>query len=626
MRIFKKFDDTDGGSPYAQTATHSCDRVPRPLEASRGTAVAICTARSLDLSSRSAGRLILLVAGMTGTLATTATHAAEPAPADLVLRGGVIVTVDDDRPRAEALAARDGRIVAVGSDPDVKPLIGPTTRVIELGGRLALPGFIEGHGHLLSLGQARLSLDLSRAHTWEEVIELVSQKVKVTAPGEWIIGDGWHQGRWQQPPEPSVEGYPVHAALSRVSPDNPVLLKHATGHMCFANARAMKLAGVNRDIPDPRGGRILRDASGEATGAFRESAQDGVYRAWERAQSARSDLEREAETQSALKLAIAECISKGVTSFHDAGVSFATIDTFKRLADERQLRLRLYVMVRGEGPERLRAGLPKYRMIGYADNHLTVRAIKCMVDGALGSHGAWLFRPYDDLPGSSGLVVEPIESIREAALLAVANECQLCTHAIGDRANREILDLYEAIFRSYPARKDWRWRIEHAQHIHPGDFPRFAELGVIASMQGNHATSDGPFVVARLGEQRARDESYAWRSLLDRKAIVINGTDVPVEDVNPVLSFHSSVTRQMKDGRRFFPEQCMTREEALRSYTRDAAWAAFEDHLKGTLSVGKFADVVVLSRNILSIPESEIPDANVAYTIIGGEVMFERHE
>jgi hypothetical protein len=572
------------------------------------------------------GRHSLLLIVAAGLWSSQSAHAVEPAPADLVLRGGIIVTVDDDRPRAEALAAREGRIVAIGSDADVKPLIGPMTRVIELGGRLAIPGFIEGHGHLLSLGQARLSLDLSPARTWEEVIELVSQKVKGTAPGEWIIGDGWHQGRWREPPEPSVEGYPIHVPLSRVSPDNPVLLKHATGHMCFANARSMRLAGVNGDSPDPRGGKILRDAQGRATGAFRESAQDAVYRAWESAQSARSDLEREAETQTALKLAIAECISKGVTSFQDAGSSLATIDALKRLADEKQLKLRLYVMVRGESHERMRARLPKYRMIGYADNHLTVRAIKCMVDGALGSHGAWLFQPYDDLPGSTGLVVEPIESIRETALLAVANDYQLCTHAIGDRANREILDLYEAIFRSYPAKKDWRWRIEHAQHIHPADFPRFAELGVIASMQGNHATSDGPFVVARLGEQRARDESYAWRSLLDRKAIVINGTDVPVEDVNPILSFYSSVTRQMKDGRRFVPEQCMTREEALRSYTRDAAWAAFEDHLKGTLSAGKLADLVVLSRNILTIPESEIMDAKVAYTIIGGEVMFERRE
>ena len=480
---------------------------------------------------------------------------------------------------------------------------------------------------MLSLGQARLSLDLSRARAWEEVIQLVSQKVKGTAPGEWIIGDGWHQGRWREPPEPSVEGYPIHAPLSRVSPDNPVLLKHATGHMCFANAKAMRLAGVDRNSPDPRGGKILRDAQGEATGAFRESAQDAVYRAWERAQSARSDREREAETQTALRLAIDECISKGVTSFQDAGSSFATIDTFRRLADERQLNLRLYVMVRGENPERLRARLPTCRMIGYADNHLTVRAHQ-MHDRRRG----WARTGR----GSSGrtttcratrvsLLSRSSRFARRRSLPSQTIINSARTPSATGRIARSSISTNRSS-AAIPRKKIGGWRIEHAQHIHPADFPRFAELGVIASMQGNHATSDGPFVVARLGEQRARDESNAWRSLLDHQATVINGTDVPVEDVNPILSFHASVTRQMKDGRRFFPEQCMTRDEALRSYTRDAAWAAFEDDLKGTLSVGKFADVVVLSTNILSIPEAEIPDAKVAYTIIGGEVMFERHE
>jgi predicted amidohydrolase YtcJ len=247
-----------------------------------------------------------------------------------------------------------------------------------------------------------------------------------------------------------------------------------------------------------------------------------------------------------------------------------------------------------------------------------------MVDGALGSHGAWLFEPYDDLPGNKGLVVESLDSIRGTGLLAVEHDFQLCTHAIGDRANREILDLYETIFRSHPQKKDWRWRIEHAQHIHPADFSRFAELGVIASMQGNHVTSDGPFVFARLGEKRGREESYAWRSLLDRKAIIINGTDTPVEDVNPIPSFGASVTRRMADGRLFAPEQCMTRDEALRSYTRDAAYAAFEEETKGTLTTGKLADVVVLSKNILTMPDGSIPEAHVDYTIIGGKIAYER--
>jgi predicted amidohydrolase YtcJ len=545
-------------------------------------------------------------------------------PADLVLRGGTIVTVDAGLPRAQALAARGGRIVAVGSDADMKPLVGPQTRVIDLAGRLAIPGFIEGHGHLASLGEARLSLDLTGARDWNEVVTLVAQKAKQTQRGEWIIGDGWHQGRWSMPPEPAVEGYPLHERLSRSTPDNPVLLKHATGHMCFANSQAMRLAGIDRDTADPAGGKILRDAAGEPTGAFRETAQTAIYRAWEKSRSVRSPEQRQSEMLQGLELAISECLAKGVTSFQDAGSPFATIDLIKRLADENKLKLRLWVMVRGESIERMRDLLPKYRLVGYADNRLTVRAIKCMLDGALGSHGAWLFEPYDDLPGSSGLVVESLDAIRATALLAMQNDFQLCTHAIGDRANREILDLYETIFRSHPDKRDRRWRIEHAQHVHPTDFPRFAELGVIASMQGNHATSDGPFVVARLGESRARDESYAWRSLLDHKAVVINGTDVPVEDVNPILSFHASVTRRMKDGRLFFPEQCMTREEALRSYTRESAFAAFEEKVKGTLTVGKLADVVVLSSDILTIPAADIPQARVDYTIVGGEVVYER--
>jgi predicted amidohydrolase YtcJ len=568
--------------------------------------------------------IAVALAALTVAAGAGAADPADNSPADLVLRGGTIVTVDTRLPRAQALAARGERVVAIGSDADVKPLLGPKTRVIDLAGRLTIPGFIEGHGHLASLGEARMSLDLTSARDWNAVVKLVAEKAKQTPRGEWIIGDGWHQGHWTQPPDPSVEGYPLHALLSRATPDNPVLLKHATGHMCFANGHAMKLAGINRDTADPAGGRILRDAAGELTGAFRETAQTAVYRAWEKSRAGRSPEKRQSEMLQGVELAISECLSKGVTSFQDAGSSFATIDLFQRLADEKKLQLRLWVMVRGESVERMGQLLSKYRLVGYADNRLTVRAIKCMLDGALGSHGAWFFDPYDDLPASSGLVVEPLDAIRATALLAIQNDFQLCTHAIGDRANREVLDLYEAMFRSHPGKHDRRWRIEHAQHVHPADFPRFAELAVIASMQGNHATSDGPFVVARLGEDRARAESYAWRSLIDHKAVVINGTDVPVEDVNPILSFYASVTRRMKDGGLFFPEQCMTREEALRSYTRDAAFAAFEDDLKGTLTVGKLADVVVLSKDILTIPAAEIPEARVDCTIVGGQVVYER--
>ncbi len=572
---------------------------------------------------RTAGAWLSLAAALFANSSANAADA-PPAAADLVLWNGTLVTVDPQLPKAQSLAVRGERIVALGTDAAIKPLIGQRTRVIDLEGRLAIPGFIEGHGHLTGLGEARLSLDLSQARGWDEVVDLVAARAKATPAGEWIIGDGWHQGRWDKPSEPAIEGYPVHADLSRKTTDHPVLLKHATGHMCFANLRAMQLAGIDRNTLDPAGGKILRDAAGDATGVFREEAQTAIYSAWSRSRSRLSQKEQEAQTLRGIELAVDECLAKGVTSFQDAGSSFATIDLFQRLAESNQLKLRLWVMVRGESPNRLRELLPKYRMVGRGNNRLTVRGIKCMVDGALGSHGAWLFQPYDDLPGSTGLVVESLESIRETGLLAVQHDFQLCTHAIGDRANHEILDLYDSIFRAQPGKKDRRWRIEHAQHILPADFPRFAELGVIASMQGNHATSDGPFVVARLGEFRGSAESYAWRSLLDHHALIINGTDVPVENVNPIWCFHASVTRLMRSGKAFFPEQCMTRDEALRSYTRDAAFAAFEEDLKGTLSVGKLADIVILSKNILTIPADEIPEARVDFTILGGAVVYER--
>lgn len=551
-------------------------------------------------------------------------YGVEVEPADLVFRGGKIVTLDPKKPEAQALAARGERIIAVGTNNEIKPLIGPRTRVIDLQGKLAVPGFIEGHGHLCGLGDALQTLDLSKARDWDEVITLVAEAAKKAGPGEWIVGRGWHQGKWNKPPLPHVQGYPTHAALSQVTPQNPVLLTHGTGHMSFANAKALELAGIGRKTPDPKGGEILRDENGNPTGALRETAQNAVQRAHERAEGTRTPEKEDADALQEIALATRECLSRGITTFQDAGSSFATIDRFKRLADAGKLDLRLWVMVRNENLARLKEKLADYRMIGYGNNRLTVRAIKRMIDGAIGSHGAWFLEPYHDLPSRTGLAVESVDQIREVALLAVKHDFQLCTHAIGDRANREVLDLYQIIFRSHPDKRDWRWRIEHAQHIHPTDIPRFSELKVIASMQANHATSDGPFVVARLGRKRGGEESYAWRSLLDTGAVVINGTDAPVETVDPLDSFYASVTRRMRDGTQFFPEQCMTRAEALKSYTLDAAYAGFEEEIKGSLSPGKLADVAVLSRDILTVPAEEIRAARVVYTVLGGRVVYER--
>ncbi|HEY8468488.1 MAG TPA: amidohydrolase family protein [Longimicrobiales bacterium] len=544
-------------------------------------------------------------------------------PADLVLTNGKVVTVDSLRPEAEAVAIAGDRIVAVGTSEEIARYIGENTQVIDLEGRLAVPGFIEGHGHFMGLGQARMVLDLARAGTWEEIVAMVAAAAEKAEPGEWIEGRGWHQEKWNPPPARTVEGVPTHHELSRVSPRNPVILTHASGHASFVNARALELAGITRATRNPPGGEIVKDERGEPTGLLRETAQGLVRRVLARDRARRSPEAIRAERKRAVELAGQELLRKGVTSFHDAGSDFATIDFLRELAEKDSLPVRLYVMVRGEPNESLAVKLPQYRIIGAGNGFLTVRSIKRQVDGALGAHGAWMLEPYVDLPSSTGLNLEPLESIRRTAELAIQHGFQLNTHAIGDRGNREILDLYEEIFRANPDQTDLRWRIEHAQHLHPADIPRFARLGVIASMQGVHATSDGPWVPKRIGDERARTGAYVWRELIRSGAVVTNGTDTPVEDVNPIASFYASVSRRLPDGSVFYGEQRMTREEALRSYTLNNAYAAFEEDVKGSITPGKLADIVVLSRDIMTVPEEEILGTEVVYTILGGRVRYQ---
>ena len=402
-----------------------------------------------------------------------------------------------------------------------------------------------------------------------------------------------------------------------------MLLIHGTGHMCIANANAMQLAGVTASTTDVDGGEMLRSSSGELAGVFRENAMGPIHDAHQRSLRNRSPAQIDQDQRHAIHLASQHCLENGVTSFQDAGSSLETVDLLKELAERGELAVRLWVMLNADN-DTLRRRLADYRIIGAGNHHLTVRAIKRFADGALGTHGAWLLQPYDDLPTSVGLQITPMAEIAETARLAQKHEYQLCVHAIGDRANREVLDLIRQQQDAGLARKDLRWRIEHAQHIHPDDIPRFASLGVVASMQGVHATSDGPFVVERLGYHRARTGAYAWRSLLDAGAVIINGTDAPVERLDPLACFYSSVTRKLSDGTAFFPEQCMSREQALRSYTRDAAWGAFEEDLKGSLSAGKLADIVVLSHDILTIPAEQIQETRVVATIVGGKLVFHR--
>jgi predicted amidohydrolase YtcJ len=557
-------------------------------------------------------------------LLTTASDksVAQVPPADMVLTGGKIVTMDRSQPVAEAIAIEGDRILDIGSVAKIAKYIGPDTEVIALDGKFTMPGFIEGHGHFIGLGQSMMMLNLMKVKNWDEVVEMVEAATKVTPPGQWIIGRGWHQSKWDKPPEPDVEGYPTADAIDKVAPHHPVLLTHASGHMSFANGYAMQLAGVDSNTENPAGGEILHDASGKPIGVFRETAQGLVNRARERDELKTSVQEQAAYLSRAIELASQDCLRKGITSFQDAGSSMQTVDVLRNFARGHRLDLRLWVMIRDDN-EAMQGKLANYKMIGFGNNFLTCRALKRSIDGALGPHGAWLLAPYEDLPSSAGLNTASVESVRRTAELAIENEFQLCVHAIGDRANREVLDIYEQIFKQHPQPIPRRWRIEHAQHLDPADIARFGQLGVIASMQGVHCTSDAVFVPKRLGMRRSQEGAYVWRSLMESGAVVTNGTDAPVEDVDPIPSFYASVTRQLADGVTFFPEQCLSREEALRSYTIDCAYAAFEENLKGSLVPGKLADIVVLSKDLLQCSDQDILKTKVVMTIVGGVIKYQ---
>lgn len=548
---------------------------------------------------------------------------AGPLPADLVLTGGTVITMDAEQSEAEAVAVRHGRIAAVGTTASIEALIGDATVVIDLAGSSLLPGFIEGHGHFLGLGEAQMILDLQEATSFSAIVDAVAEAAGDSEPGTWILGRGWHQERFDPPAEEAYDGMPTHHALSAVSPDHPVLLTHASGHASFVNARALAVAGIDRDTPNPEGGTIVRDADGEPTGFLRQAAQIPARRAAAAARESMSESEREARFHRQVELASAEALRHGVTSFHDQGTTFADIDRLMRLAEAGELPIRLHVAVRGESNADMDRRLADYRVIGHGNEFLTVRAIKRAIDGALGTHGAWLLEPYSDKADSSGLPQTSIENLRETADIAARHGFQLHVHAIGDRGNRVALDVFESVFAEHgPA--DRRWRIEHAQNLHPEDVPRFTALGVVASMQGVHATSDGPWVPQRLGEARARERAYVWRALLDEGAIICNGTDVPVEPISPIASLHASVTREMANGERFFPEQAMGRLEALWSYTVGCAFAGFTEDRVGTIAPGKLADFVVLDGNPLTVTEDALKELEVQMTLVHGEVRYRR--
>ncbi len=549
--------------------------------------------------------------------------ASKQEPADLIITGGRIYTVNDQQPFVDGVAVRNGKIVFVGTEEGARAFEGSSTRIIDLQGRIMTPGFIEGHGHMMAVGYNELDLDLMAVKNYEELVLEVQKAVAKAKPGEWILGRGWHQDKWDRRPDKMVKGFQTHELLSAVSPDNPVFLRHASGHAALANAKAMELAGVNQLSAENlqsaltgEGGEIIRDELGNPTGIFNEHAMSLISRYIPENTSSRD--------AQALKLALEACLRNGLTGFHDAGASQTTIDLYKQLKKNNELSVRMYVMLGGaqlarqwfsDGPEI------------DPDHFLTIRSIKLSCDGALGSRGAWLLEPYSDRPDFTGMATLPMDTVLAISREALKHGFQVCSHAIGDRANREVLNQYETAFREHPEVKDHRFRIEHAQHLHPSDIPRFAALGVIPSMQAIHMSSDRPWAIERLGEKRIKEGAYMWQSLLKSGAHLMNGTDAPVEPLNPVACFYAAVTRMTLAGTPpggYEPEQKMTREQALRSYTRGAAFGSFQEDVLGSIKVGNYADFTVFTRDIMTVDESEILGAEVAMTIVNGKVVYSR--
>ena len=545
--------------------------------------------------------------------------------ADLILHSAYVYPVAGSPIENGAVAIAGGKIIAVGPTKEILTAWkSEETELIDAKGNFLMPGFIEGHGHFSSLGMSLINVNLLHTQSWEEIIDSVEQRVKKAKPGEWIIGRGWHQEKWTSRPEKEAGGYPYHDQLSAISPQNPVILSHASGHSIMVNLQAMDLSGVSAEMPDPPGGHILRDASGHAIGVFEERAMDVIFNAYNEYESKLQPSEKNQLWQKAIRLAQDHCLQYGITSFQDAGSSFDEIHKYSQLADHDSLDLRLWAMLR-HPYEELKGHLEGFPVLKKGDDMFTCRAIKSETDGALGSYGAWLLEPYDDKPGFTGQNTTLIQDVKGIAALCIQNQMQLCVHSIGDKGNQVTLDIFEEAFKSTNATNNLRWRVEHAQHLDPADISRFKELGVIASMQAIHCISDAPFVVKRIGEKRAKEGAYAWRSLLDSGAVIANGTDAPVESVDPLPCIYASVTRKRPDnGMEFFPEQKMTRTEALYSYTMANAYAAFEDDVKGSLEKGKWADMVLLSKNLSTCTDNEIPAAKVLMTIVGGEVKY-RH-
>tara|TARA_B110000444_G_scaffold259190_1_gene302154 strand:- start:309 stop:2003 length:1695 start_codon:yes stop_codon:yes gene_type:complete len=539
--------------------------------------------------------------------------------ADLIIENGIIYTMNDLNPLIEAVAVKNGKIIGIGSKNDIKPFKSKNTKILDLEGSTMTPGLIEGHGHFMGLGYSKMRLDLSTAANYNELVNMVADAVSDAKPGEWILGRGWHQSKWDTKPLDLVKGFQTHNKLSEVSPNNPVWLKHASGHAAFGNAKAMEIARITSETEFGFGGEVIKDLKGNPTGIFNERAQSLVNKYVEE--------EGDGDSQKALQLAVKTCLENGITSFQDAGSGTKAINNMRTGLNNGELKVRLYVMLTSRDPELLKTWYNKGPEVGTGNDYLTIRSIKLNADGALGSRGAWLLDDYRDRPGHFGMATQSMEYVYEVSIEGLINGFQVNTHAIGDRANREVLDQYEKVFSERPELAiDHRWRIEHAQHIDPLDIPRFGKMGVIPSIQGIHMSSDRPWAINRLGEKRIKESAYVWRDLINTGSIIINGTDVPVEPINPIASLYASSTRQTLKGNPeggYEPYQKMTRMEALKSYTINAAYGAFEENIKGSIDIGKYADFTIFSQNIITVPDNQLLNTKIKYTIINGQIEYQ---
>ena len=534
------------------------------------------------------------------------------APPTLILHHARIYTVDGANTIADAIALRDDRIVRAGSDADVLKLQAASTRVIDLGGATVLPGLHDAHGHFTGLGAFLQSLNLRGTTSYQQIVDRVRERVAKAKPGEWIVGRAWDQNDWAD------TRFPTHEALSAVSPNNPVYLTRVDGHAGLANRAAMAMAGLTTATADPAGGRIIRGANNEPTGVLIDNAQALV--------SSRIPPATDRQLEEQILLADQEMRRLGITTVHDAGTDSRTVDAYTRLIDAGRLKTRLYVMRRGSLAS-LQPFFAKGPVVDYARHHMAVRAIKIVADGALGSRGAAMLEPYDDEPGSRGLLTTPPEEIYAQTLAASKAGFQTAVHAIGDRANRIVLDTFERVQREVPGARGLRMRVEHAQILDATEIPRFAALGVIASMQATHATSDMPWVPVRIGRARMEEGAYVWRKILATGAVIANGSDFPVEEPDPMRGLYAAITRQDASGQPrdgWMADQRMTRQEALLSFTKSAAFAAHMESLTGSLESGKLADLIVLSSDVMRVPPADILKTTVRMTIVGGEVVYDR--